>query len=101
VLEPHVGHLADQIGDQPAHHGRGQREPLFERAEEIEGQGLAGQQVGPEALDVDHGADLAIGDLVPDERDQREVNQVDAGPADAMRWLTRLPRRRVRPLASR
>jgi hypothetical protein len=48
VLEPHVGHPADQIGDEPAHHGRGQRGPLFERAEEIEGQSVAGQQVGPE-----------------------------------------------------
>jgi hypothetical protein len=65
-------------------HGRGQRRALLERAEEIEGQGLAGQQVGPETLDVDDGTDLAIRDLVLDEGDQGEVDQVDAGPADAV-----------------
>jgi hypothetical protein len=69
VLEPHIGHLADQIGDQPAHHGRGQRGSLFERTEEIEGQGLAGQQVGPETLDVDDGADFTVSDFVLDEGD--------------------------------
>ncbi len=72
---------------------------LLERAKEVEGQGLAGQQIVPEALDVDDGADLAIGDLVLDEGDQRQVNQVDAGPADAK--VTVLPRRRERPVASR
>ena len=69
VLEPHVGHPADQIGDEPAHHGRGQRGPLFERAEEIEGQSEAGQQVGPETLDVDDGANFPVSDFVLDKGD--------------------------------
>ena len=44
---------------------------LLQRAKEIEGQRLAGEQVGPQTLDVDDGADLAVGDLVVDERDER------------------------------
>jgi hypothetical protein len=84
VFEPYIGHLADEIGNQSAHHCRGECGPLLERAKEVEGQGLAGQQISPEALDVDDGADLAIGDLVLDQRDQREVEQVDAGAADAI-----------------
>ena len=71
---------------------------LLEGAKEAEGQGLAGQQVVSEALDMDESADLSVCDLALDERDQGGVDQVDAGPTDAV--ATRLPRRRERPLAS-
>ena len=84
MLEAHLGHVVDEIGDEAAHDGRGERRVLLQRAEEIEGERLAGEQVGPQTLDVDDSADLAVGDLVVDERDEGGVDQVHAGPADAI-----------------
>ena len=78
------GDFADEIGDQPAHDGGGEGEVLLERPEEIEDQCLAGEQIVPEALDVDDGADFAVGDFVLDEGDQGRVDQVDAALADAV-----------------
>ena len=35
-------------------------------------------------MDVDDGADLAVGDLVVNEWDERGIDQVHAGPTDAI-----------------
>jgi hypothetical protein len=74
VLEAYAGDLADEIGNQPAHHGSGEGQVLFERAEKIEYQRLAGEEIVPEAVDVDHGAEFAVGDFILDEGDQCRVD---------------------------
>jgi hypothetical protein len=96
VLEQHLGDVGDEVGDEPAHDHPGEGQTLLEGAKEVEGQRLAGEQVGPQTLGVDDGADLAVGDLVLHQWDQRGVDEVDAAGRPT-RVDTMLPRRRLRP----
>ena len=84
MLEAYLGHVVDEIGDEAAHDGRGERRVLLERPKQIEGERLRREQIGPQTLDVDDSADLAIGDLVVDEWDEGGVDQVHANAADAI-----------------
>src|SRR3954451_9907147 len=57
-------------------HSRGERPLLLERAEEIEVERLAGKEVGPKSLGIDDSANLAVGELAADERDERGIDEV-------------------------
>ena len=83
MLEDDAGDGGDQVREQAAEDGGGEREVLLERQQQAEGQRLAGQQVGPEPVGLDEGADLAVGDLAAHERHQGGVDDVEAagGPA--------------------
>jgi hypothetical protein len=84
VLEAYLGYVVDEIGDEAAHDGRGERGVLLQWAKEIEGERLRGKEVGPQTLDVDDSADLAVGDLVVDKWDEGGVDQVHAGPTHSI-----------------
>ena len=83
VFEQHLGDVGDGSGTKPAHDRGGERGPLLEGAEEVEGQRLAGEEIVPQTLGVDDGADLPVSDFPLHQRDQAGVDQVNAALADA------------------
>jgi uncharacterized ferritin-like protein (DUF455 family) len=99
VLKADIGHFANHIGDQPAHDGGGGGEVLLERAKDTERQRLARQQIVPQAVELNGGANLAAGGLVLDKR--MKVASTKLMPRRPIREETIEPRRREQPAASR